>query len=92
VGLVRALQSRWLDVTQKRISEMDAIKDRLLLHNDPRLYEEADLLMLDAAFELDRLEKIEAAALNLISVKGRFHSEQAMKKLIEVCEIKGEAK
>jgi len=36
---------------------------------------------------LDRLEKIEAAATNLVNVKGRHHTEQAMKALIEAVKI-----
>ncbi len=35
--------------------------------------------------EIGRLRTIEAAALNLINVKGRYHSEIAMKRLMEVC-------
>jgi hypothetical protein len=39
----------------------------------------------DAAKEIDRLRNIEAAALNLIAVKGRHHAELAMQALIEAC-------
>ncbi|MCU0810152.1 MAG: hypothetical protein MUE59_03800 [Thiobacillaceae bacterium] len=36
---------------------------------------------------LDRLEKIEAAATNLVNVKGRHHSEKAMLALIDAVKI-----
>lgn len=36
---------------------------------------------------VDRLEKIEAAAANLVNVKGRYHTEQAMKVLIDAVNI-----
>lgn len=36
-----------------------------------------------AADEIERLRKIEAAALNLVSVKGRHHTEQAYKALAQ---------
>ena len=36
-----------------------------------------------AADEIERLRKIEAAARNLLSVKGRHHTEQAYKRLEE---------
>ena len=37
----------------------------------------------EAADEIERLQKIEAAAKNLVAVKGRHHSEQAYAKLVE---------
>jgi len=39
--------------------------------------------------ELVRLRNIEAAAQNLCKVKGRYHSEIAMRKLIEACGLMG---
>lgn len=41
-------------------------------------------LMAEAADRIERLEKIEAAALNLIAQKGRHNTEQAYKRLEEV--------
>lgn len=38
----------------------------------------------EAADEIERLQKIEAAARNLIAVKGRYHTELAYKRLEEV--------
>lgn len=35
--------------------------------------------------EVERLQKIERAAINFCKVKGRHHSEIAMKKLMELC-------
>jgi len=39
-----------------------------------------------SAKEIARLQKIEQAALNLIAVKGRHHSEIAMRLLMKACE------
>ena len=39
----------------------------------------------DANSRISKLEAIEAAALHLINVKGRHHSEIAMQRLMEVC-------
>jgi len=36
--------------------------------------------------ELDRLQAIEAAARNLVKVKGRYHTEQAFKALVAALE------
>ena len=43
-----------------------------------------DARLQEAADEIERLRKIEAAAENLTSVKGRYHSEQAYQALAEV--------
>ena len=61
---------------------MDLV-ERLRRHDDDRLYHEADVLMSEAADEIPRLRKIEAAAKNLIAQKGRHHTEQAYKLLEE---------
>jgi len=36
---------------------------------------------------LERLQKIERAATHLVDCKGRFHTEQAMKELVEAIKI-----
>ena len=36
---------------------------------------------------LERLQKIERAATHLVNCKGRFHTEQAMKELVEAIKI-----
>ena len=43
----------------------------------------SDLIADVAAAELRRLDAIEAAARNLVKVKGRYHTEQAFKALVE---------
>ena len=40
-----------------------------------------------AANEIERLRKVEAAAQNLCRVRGRYHSEQAMRQLMVECGI-----
>lgn len=35
--------------------------------------------------EINRLREIEEAAINMCKVKGRYHSEIAMRRLMEVC-------
>ena len=46
----------------------------------------SDLIADDAAAELRRLDAIEAAARNLVKVKGRYHTEQAFKALAATLE------
>lgn len=43
--------------------------------------ENADLILA----EIERLRGIEAAAINMCKVKGRYHAEIAMNRLMEVC-------
>jgi hypothetical protein len=38
--------------------------------------------------EIERLQAIEAAARNLVKVKGRYHTEQAFKSLVAALETK----
>jgi hypothetical protein len=40
--------------------------------------------------ELDRLKAIEAAARNLVKVKGRYHTEQAFKSLAAALDTEGQ--
>jgi len=53
-----------------------------------RLYEESQDNVNDdrwiAAQEIEMLRKVKVAAENLVSVKGRFHTEQAFKELKSV--------
>ncbi len=58
--------------------------------------EDVAKLLDKAAQEIERLHQIELAAKNLCCVKGRYHSEQAMNRLMDACgfnwhNCKGEA-
>ena len=60
---------------------MTDIVDRLLR---PKPWASEALIAEDAAEEIKMLRKVKVAAENLVSVKGRFHTEKAFKELKSV--------
>lgn len=73
-----------MNITNEEILEMSKQCGVMKHYFRDELLTFARLIEQRQGVELERLRKIEAAVKNLISVKGRYHSEQAYQALVEV--------
>ncbi len=81
------LDGEYLERVWNEIDRLRNVKDQYYeaLKAQSALLHELHGKLHDANARIAKLEAIEAAALNLINVKGRHHSEIAMKRLMEAC-------